>query len=151
MTVDNGIAAAREVAWLRELGVDVVVTDHHEPADLVPEDVPVTDPKLSADCPSRELAGAGVALKLVCELGRRRGAEDLWRRYVDVAALGTLSDMMLLSGENRALVAEGVERMRRTTRPGLVALAATAGCDLASVRPDDLPLSLIHISEPTRH
>lgn len=143
VTVDNGIAAAREVAWLRELGVDVVVTDHHEPADLVPEDVPVTDPKLSADCPSRELAGAGVALKLVCELGRRRGAEDLWRRYVDVAALGTLSDMMLLSGENRALVAEGVERMRRTTRPGLVALAATAGCDLASVRPDDLPFSII--------
>ncbi len=143
VTVDNGIAAANEVAWLCDNGVDVVVTDHHEPADLVPEGVPVTDPKLSADCPSRELAGAGVALKLVCELGRRRGRPDLWRSYVDVAALGTLSDMMLLAGENRALVAEGVERMRRATRPGLVALAATAGCDLAMVRPDDLPFSII--------
>lgn len=143
VTVDNGIAAAGEVAWLRDCGVDVVVTDHHEPADLVPEGVPVTDPKLSPDCPSRELAGAGVALKLVCELGRRRSAPELWRSYTDVAALGTLSDMMLLAGENRALVAEGVARMRRHTRPGLVALAAAAGCDLSCVRPDDLPFSLI--------
>ena len=143
VTVDNGIASAREVEWLVSEGVDVVVTDHHEPADLVPEGVPVTDPKLSPDCPSRELAGAGVALKLVCELGRRRGKSELWRRYTDVAALGTLSDMMLLAGENRALVRVGVERMRHATRPGLVALAATAGCDLATVRPDDLPFSLI--------
>lgn len=143
VTVDNGIASAHEVAWLLEQGIDVVVTDHHEPADLVPEHVPVTDPKLSPDCPSRELAGAGVALKLVCELGRRRGRPELWRSYTDVAALGTLSDMMLLAGENRALVRVGVERMRRSPRPGLAALAATAGCDLASVRPDDLPFSLI--------
>ena len=143
VTVDNGIASAHEVAWLLEQGVDVVVTDHHEPADLVPEGVPVTDPKLSQDCPSRELAGAGVALKLACELGRRRGRPELWRSYTDVAALGTLSDMMLLAGENRALVSVGVGRMRRAARPGLVALAATVGCDLATVRPDDLPFSLI--------
>ena len=143
VTVDNGIAAANEVSWLLECGIDVVVTDHHEPADHVPEGIPVTDPKLVDDCPSRELAGAGVALKLVCELGRRRGRPELWRSYLDVAALGTLSDMMQLTSENRALVAEGVARMRRSTRPGLVALAAAAGCDLASVRPDDLPFSLI--------
>ena len=143
VTVDNGIASANEVSWLLGQGIDVAVTDHHEPADLVPTGVPVTDPKLSADCPSRELAGAGVALKLVCELGRRRGMPDLWRSYVDVAALGTLSDMMLLEGENRALVASGVERMRAQTRPGIVALAATAGCDLTTVRPDDLPFSII--------
>ena len=143
VTVDNGIAAANEVGWLLERGIDVVVTDHHEPADLVPTGIPVTDPKLLPDCPSRELAGAGVALKLVCELGRRRGVPDLWRSYTDVAALGTLSDMMLLTSENRALVADGVERMRRSTRPGLAALAATAGCDLTSVKPDDLPFSLI--------
>ena len=143
VTVDNGIASAREVAWLTGRGVDVVVTDHHEPADLVPEGVPVTDPKLSPGCPSRDLAGAGVALKLVCELGRRLGAPELWRDYLDVAALGTLSDMMPLVGENRALVAEGIARMRVSTRPGLVALAATAGCDLAQSGADDLPFSLI--------
>lgn len=143
ITVDNGIAAREEVAWLVSEGVDVVVTDHHEPADLVPEGVPVTDPKLSADCPSRELAGAGVALKLVCELGRRLGQPDLWLDYIDVASLGTLSDMMLLQGENRALVAEGLARMRRVTRPGLVALAATAGQDISQVTADGLPFSII--------
>ena len=143
VTVDNGIAAAREVAWLVGEGVDVVVTDHHEPADLVPEGVPVTDPKLSPECPSRELAGAGVALKLVCELGRRRGMPELWLDYVDVAALGTLSDMMLLAGENRALVAEGIRLMRQGGRPGLAALAATAGTDIAQVTADGLPFSVI--------
>lgn len=143
ITVDNGIAARNEVAWLVSEGVDVVVTDHHEPAGLVPKDVPVTDPKLSADCPSRELAGAGVALKLVCELGRRLGQPDLWLDYTDVATLGTLSDMMLLQGENRALVAEGIARMRQVTRPGLVALAATAGQDISQVTADGLPFSII--------
>ena len=143
VTVDNGIAAAREVEWLVAEGVDVVVTDHHEPADLVPEGVPVTDPKLSDTCPSRDLAGAGVALKLVCELGRRRGEPDLWLEFRDVAALGTLSDMMRLSGENRALVSEGIELMRRGARPGLSALAATAGLDIAEATADSMPFSII--------
>ncbi len=143
ITVDNGIAAATEVEWLRSQGVDVVITDHHEPGDSVPRGVPVTDPKLIASSPSRELAGAGVALKLAHELGRRMGQPELWRRYTDVATLGTLSDMMLLTPENRALVAEGVARMRATTRPGIVALAATAGVDLASITSDALPFSII--------
>ena len=143
ITVDNGIAAAVEVDWLLSQGIDVVITDHHEPGDLVPSGVPVTDPKLIEDGPSRELAGAGVALKLVHELGRRFGKPDLWRRYIDVATLGTLSDMMLLTPENRALVSEGIVAMRRTTRPGIVALAATSGIDLAEVTADSLPFSII--------
>ena len=143
VTVDNGIAAKREVEWLREQGIDVVVTDHHEPADLVPQGVPVTDPKLAADGPSRDLAGAGVALKLLAALGRRLGRPDVWRSYTDVAALGTLSDMMQLSPENRALVADGIERLRRTSRPGLVALAACAGQDISEVTADSLPFSII--------
>lgn len=143
ITVDNGIAAAAEVEWLRSRGIDAVITDHHEPGDLVPAGAPVTDPKLAGAGASRELAGAGVALKLVDELGRRMGKPGLWRRYTDVAALGTLSDMMLLTPENRALVAEGIERMHATTRPGLVALAATAGVDLAAITADSLPFSII--------
>ena len=143
VTVDNGIAAAEEVAWLVSQGVDVVITDHHEPGDLVPRGVPVTDPKLSLDCPSRELAGAGVALKLVYELGRRRGQPDLWRDYIDLAALGTVSDMMLLEGENRSLVAEGMDMIRHSTRPGIVALAATVGTDMLGITADNLPFSLI--------
>ena len=143
ITVDNGISSGNEVKWLLSQGIDVVVTDHHEPGDLVPQDVPVTDPKLEADCYSRELAGAGVALKLVCELGRRRGHPDAWRQYTDLAALGTVSDMMILTGENRSLVADGIERMRHATRPGILALATQAGIDIATVNADDLPFSLI--------
>ncbi|MBQ9006654.1 MAG: single-stranded-DNA-specific exonuclease RecJ [Atopobiaceae bacterium] len=143
ITVDNGIASAREVEGLLAAGVDVVITDHHEPGDLVPQGVPVTDPKLEPDCYSRELAGAGVALKLVCELGKRLGMPDLWREYTEVAALGTVSDMMLLEGENRALVADGMARMRFTGRPGLVALAATASVDLSTITSDELPFSLV--------
>ena len=143
VTVDNGIASASEVAGIVARGIDVAVTDHHEPADLVPQGVPVTDPKLSADCPSRELAGAGVALKLVQELGRRRGEPDLWREYTDVAMLGTLSDMMLLQGENRALVADGLARVKARPRPGIAALAATANIRIEDATADSLPFSII--------
>ena len=143
VTVDNGIAAADEVRMVRARGIDVVVTDHHEPADLVPEGIPVCDPKLDHDCPSCDLAGAGVALKLVHELGRRFGTPELWRTYTDVATLGTISDMMSLTRENRALVADGIERMRHTERPGIVALAAASGTDLVSIEADTLPFSLV--------
>lgn len=143
ITVDNGIAAVQEVAWLVEQQIDVVITDHHEPADLVPINVPVTDPKLSKNCPSRELAGAGVALKLVHVLGERLGTPYLWREYVDIATLGTLSDMMLLNKENRALVYEGVKRLQQGLRPGLVALAAVSNHDISQITADTLPFSII--------
>ena len=143
ITVDNGIAARDEVGYLIERGIDIVVTDHHEPADLVPRGIPVTDPKLADDGPSRELAGAGVALKVVQELGRRLGAPELWRAYTEVAALGTVSDMMTLTPENRALVADGIAHMRCTRRPGYVALAAMTRTDLFTITADALSFSLI--------
>ncbi len=143
VTVDTGIAAAEEVAALLEAGIDVAVTDHHEPGDLVPRGVPVCDPKLDPACPSRELAGVGVALKVVCVLGARLGRPDLWRTYTDIATLGTVSDMMLLSGENRSLVAEGIQRMRSVQRRGLAALAAQARRSLDAMTADDLAFSLI--------
>ena len=143
ITVDNGIAARDEVGYLINRGIDIVVTDHHEPADLVPRGVPVTDPKLEDAGPSRELAGAGVALKVVAELGRRLGSPELWRAYTEVAALGTVSDMMALTAENRALVADGIAHMRKTTRPGYVALAAVTRTDLSTITADGLSFSLI--------
>ena len=143
ITVDNGIAAKDEVPYLVERGVDLVVTDHHEPADLVPHGVPLTDPKLDVAGPSRELAGAGVALKLVQVLGARLGKPSLWRSLTEVAALGTVSDMMPLTPENRALVADGISQMRVTTRPGFIALAALTKTDLSSITADGLSFSLI--------
>ncbi len=143
VTVDNGIAAKSEVAYLRERGIDLAVTDHHEPSDAVPEGIPLTDPKLEAQGPSRELAGAGVALKLVQVLGARFGRPDLWRHYLEVAALGTVSDMMLLTPENRALVAEGIAQMRATARPGFIALASVSRVDIETITADSLSFSLI--------
>ena len=143
ITVDNGIAARDEVGYLIERGIDIVVTDHHEPADLVPQQIPVTDPKIDAEGPSRELAGAGVALKLVQVLGERLGKPKLWRSFTEIAALGTVSDMMTLTPENRALVADGIAHMRTTTRPGYVALAAVTRTDLSTITADALSFSLI--------
>lgn len=143
ITVDNGIAARDEVGYLIERGIDIVVTDHHEPADLVPRQIPVTDPKIDAEGPSRELAGAGVALKLVQVLGERLGKPKLWRSFTEIAALGTVSDMMALTPENRALVADGIAHMRTTTRPGYVALAAVTRTDLSTITADALSFSLI--------
>ena len=143
ITVDNGIAARDEVVALAGRGIDIVVTDHHEPSDLVPVGIPVTDPKMVDESPSRELAGAGVALKLVQILGERLGQPQLWRSYTEVAALGTVSDMMCLTPENRALVADGIAHMRDTARPGYIALAAVTRTDLSTITADALSFSLI--------
>lgn len=143
ITVDNGVAARDEVVALAGRGIDIVVTDHHEPSDLVPVGIPVTDPKMVDESPSRELAGAGVALKLVQILGERLGQPQLWRSYTEVAALGTVSDMMCLTPENRALVADGIAHMRATARPGYIALAAVTRTDLSTITADALSFSLI--------
>lgn len=143
VTVDTGIAGRDEVNSLLEHGIKVAVTDHHEPSDLVPVGTPTCDPKLDPACPSRDLAGVGVALKVVCALGERFGMPDLWLDYIDLATLGTVSDLMPLAGENRSLVAAGIERLRHSIRPGIVALAAQAHRELATLTADDLAFSLI--------
>ncbi len=134
VTVDCGISAAPEVELLAKHGVRVVVTDHHEPGDAVPAGIPVADPKLSGpDGPSCDLAGAGVALKLVQAVGERLGHPDVWRDLTDLATLGTVADIVPLRAENRALVADGVRRMQTEPRTCVAALAAIGG-----VSPDAL-------------
>ncbi len=141
VTVDCGVSAAVEVAQLRAAGVDVVVTDHHEPGDLVPEGVPVTDPKLGS-YPFPELAGAGVALKLVAALCSRLGRGDAWRRLADLAAIGTVADIVPLLDENRGLVATGVRSMRTDPRPGIAALAESASIPLAGLTSDRIAFGM---------
>lgn len=127
VTVDCGIAGKHEAEIIKEHGIGLVVTDHHEPADLVPEGVPVADPKRDENCPSSILAGVGVALKLVQVLGGRRGMPYLWREYTDLATLGTVADLMPMIEENRALVSDGINRINNKTRPCIAALLASAG------------------------
>lgn len=126
VTVDNGISAGDEVPVLQKAGIDVVVTDHHEPSENVPSGVALADPKIVEDCPSRDLAGVGVALKLVQAVGKRLGSPDLWHDYIDLATLGTIADQMPLLGENRALVTEGVRRMHDEPSAAISAFQAVS-------------------------
>ena len=143
VTVDCGIACAAEVEILLERGVGVAITDHHEPADLVPQNVPVADPKTDPGCPSTILAGVGVALKVVQALGGRFGYPHLWRSYTDLATLGTVADLMPMIDENRALVADGIERINSAPRPCIAALLGTSGSAGKSVTSTNLSFSLI--------
>ena len=132
VTVDNGIAARDEAAELVARGIDIAITDHHEPGGSVPVGVPMADPKIDPECPSRNLAGAGVALKLVQLLGERMGEPDLWLSMLDLAALGTIGDQMPLTGENRAIVTYGLRQMNQRPSTAITAFQAK------SERPSEL-------------
>ncbi|MGV8082396.1 MAG: single-stranded-DNA-specific exonuclease RecJ [Coriobacteriia bacterium] len=143
VTVDCGVSSASEVAALAARGIDVVVTDHHEPGESLPAGVPVADPRLDAErCPSRDLAGAGVALKLVQAAGALLGFPEAWRELTDLAALGTVADVVPLLGENRALVADGVARIRREPRVAIAALAAVAATSLEGFSAESIAFAL---------
>ena len=142
VTVDNGIAAKREVQLLLEHGIDVVITDHHEPADLVPVGVPVVDPKCS-DNPSAILAGAGVALKVMQALGSRFGKPNLWRELIDLATLGTVADLMPMREQNRALVSEGLRMINENPRPCIAALLGESGFADKPVTSSNLSFTLV--------
>lgn len=128
VTVDNGVSAVKEAARAKELGVSLVITDHHKVGDELPEADAVVDPH-RPDCPSgfKEMAGVGVAFKLVCAL---EGAEEdmLLAEYGDLVALGTIGDVVTLTGENRIMVRRGLRMMNEEPRPGISALAEAAGC-----------------------
>lgn len=143
VTVDCGIASKNEVKILQHRGVEVFITDHHEPANLVPEDVPVCDPKLDDTCPDSILAGVGVALKIIQALGGRFGQPHLWRELTDLASLGTVADLMPMRGENRALVRDGVERINANPRPCIRALLERAGAMNKKIEATSLSFSVI--------
>lgn len=143
VTVDCGISCAAEVEAIVASGVPVVITDHHEAGSNVPSEVPVCDPKTSPDCPSNILAGVGVALKLVQVLGSRRGFPHLWRSYTDLAALGTVADLMPMRDENRALVADGLLHMNDDPRPCIAALVEASGSGGKPITSTSLSFTLV--------
>ncbi|MDR1422734.1 MAG: single-stranded-DNA-specific exonuclease RecJ [Coriobacteriales bacterium] len=159
LTVDCGISAALEAAELARQGIQLAVTDHHEPSDAIPVGIPIADPKIDPSCPFIDLAGVGVALKLVALLGEHFEKPDLWRDLTDLAALGTMADLVPLRGENRALVVEGLRRIKDAPRPGIAALLALSHPKTRPgfLRASDLSFSLIprlnaagRMGDPTR-
>ena len=121
ITVDNGISGVHEAAVAKELGMDLIITDHHEVQGEVPDAYAVIHPKCSPDYPFKELAGVGVAFKF---------AESLLgyypEKFLDLVAIGTVADLVPLADENRILVHEGLKVLGKTERAGLQALKETA-------------------------
>lgn len=134
ITVDCGISGVSEVEQGQKLGLDVIITDHHVPLTNIPPALAVLDPKRSdSKYPFRELAGVGVAFKLLQALlqaTRNRGA---WDRFLDLVALGTVVDLVPLLGENRYLVKKGIEELKKSPRPGIRELVSSAGLEMNKI------------------
>ncbi len=132
ITVDCGIRSVDEAAHARELGLDLIITDHHHPAAVLPPALAIINPKQEGDSyPEKMLAGVGIAYKIAQALLEKKpvnGIESL--SLLDMVALGTVADLAPLSGENHALVRKGLRVMRGGRRQGLVSLAAVAGVDI---------------------
>ena len=129
ITVDNGVAGYEAIQMAQEMGVDVIVTDHHSMPDQLPPAFAIVHPEHpQADYPFKYLAGCGVAFKLACAL-----TEDIPLELLDLVAIGTIADMVSLTGENRILVKYGLEVLKKTQRVGLQELF-----QVAEITPTDL-------------
>ena len=132
VTVDCGITAIAEAELCRELGMDLVITDHHECKEHLPRAVAVVDPhRPDGGYPHKTLSGVGVAFKLAAALCGSQ--EEVLAEYADMVCLGTVADVMVLQGENRVFVDRGLKSLANTRRPGLAALMAETGCDPKTV------------------
>lgn len=143
ITVDNGISAHKEAEYIKELGMDLVITDHHKATENLPTAVAVVNPH-RLDCPSsyKEYCGVGVAFKLICALSDE-GDEEILSRYADIISLGTIGDVMPLMGENRKIVKAGLELINEGTNPGIRALKEISGMKDKSLNSTAVAFSLV--------
>lgn len=130
ITVDCGISSKTEIEYAKELGMDVIVTDHHSPVGDLPKCTGILNPKIPGSLyPYKELAGVGVAYKLACALGEPAGRRVDANKHLDLVALGTIADIVPLTGENRILVHHGLKALEKTGKLGLVKLKEKSGID----------------------
>ncbi len=144
VTVDSGVTGHDEIALAASFGIDVIVTDHHEPQDTLPDAVAVVDPKRKdSSYPYPHLAGVGVAFKLMQALAREyRDVAHSIEENLDLVAVGTVADIVPLDSENRVLTTLGLERLRRTSNPGLRALMEVAGVEPARAQAPHIGFAL---------
>lgn len=133
ITVDNGISAIKETQLAKSLGMDVVVTDHHLPGDVLPNADAVVDPHRK-DCPSafKEICGAEVAFRLICVMENKE-PEELLPFFADILSLAVVGDIMPLTAENRSIVKYGVEKLKTAPSTGLSALMSVAGLEKKNI------------------
>ncbi len=147
VTVDCGISDVEAIRHAASTGMDVIVTDHHEPGEIPPPAFAILNPK-QKDCPypGKDLAGVGVVFLLLCGVRRLLQEERAFsggggpglRKYLDLVALGTVADMVPLRGDNRLFVKAGLEEIRTRARPGIRALLSVAGVEQQNVNEIDL-------------
>jgi single-stranded-DNA-specific exonuclease len=144
VTVDSGVTGHEQIEVARKLGIDVIITDHHEPQNTLPDAVAVVDPKRAdSRYPFKDLAGVGVAYKVMQALAREyRDVAYSVEENLDMVAVGTVADIVPLVSENRVLTSHGLERLRTTTNPGLRALMEVAGVEPASARATHIGFAL---------
>ena len=145
VTVDNGVAAVNEIAYAKSLGIDTVVTDHHAVPDVLPDAVAVVDLH-RADCNSsfKELSGVGVAFKLVQAIeGDYADVDALLENYSDLAAIGTVGDIVPLLGENRVLVKNGLMHINNSDRLGIAALSEESGLNGKRITAGSLSFTIV--------
>ena len=145
VTVDNGVAAVDEVEYASSLGIDTVITDHHAVPEIMPDAVAIVDPH-RPDCESsfKELSGVGVAFKLVQAIeGEYADVNGLLENYSDLAAIGTVGDIVTLRGENRVLVKNGLRHINNGDRPGISALVEEAGLSGKMINAGNLSYTLV--------
>lgn len=149
ITVDLGITAIEDVDYANSLGLSVIITDHHLPKEELPKAFAVVNPKRDGDVyPDNMLCGSGVAFKLIQGFLKKYGKEfaipvgwDKW--LLDMVGLATLSDMVPLRKENRALAHFGMQVLRKTRRPGMLALFRHAKLDSRNLQEEDLTFSIV--------
>jgi single-stranded-DNA-specific exonuclease len=139
VTVDCGVTATDEVEEAQQLGLDIVVTDHHTVPPQLPPAIAVVDPKRDDSCyPFADLAGVGVAFKLLQALFHSLGKDSDMTDFLELVALGTVADVVSLLGENRYLVKRGIAALHTTERPGLTELARCAGVPLSGIESETI-------------
>ena len=129
ITVDCGISAIEEVKYANSLGIEVIITDHHEPGENLPEAIAVVDAKRKDNgYPFRNLAGVGVVFKLIQAIGKKLGLEEKeYLKYLDVVCIGTISDIVPLVDENRVIVKLGLMLVEQTKNIGLKTILLASG------------------------
>jgi single-stranded-DNA-specific exonuclease len=138
ITVDTGISAIHEAAIAKELGLDLVITDHHEPGPVLPEALAIIHPKLPDSVyPFRELAGVGVAFKVAHAL-----YGEVPEQLLEIAVIGTIADLVSLKDENRLIAKKGLEKLKVTKNKGLKAILKVAGADQQNINEETIGFSL---------
>lgn len=128
ITVDTGTTAVEEVEYAKSVGIDVIITDHHEQGDTLPKAVAIINPKLAMEGEIQELSGVGVAYKFVQALYIKLNQDiSELQEHLDLVALGTAADIVPLIGENRIITSFGLKQISRTNKPGLKSLAFVSG------------------------